>query len=91
MQTLSSPIGVKFQITLPKKVREALGIRRAGELLGFLVDGSKVTLTKAEVVPQGRSFTAREWAKLVRLSEGSRGRTRSAKEYLRRHRRLVRR
>lgn len=91
MQTWSSPIGAKFQITLPKKVREILGIRQAGELIGFLLDGSKVVLTKAEIAPQGQTFTDEEWAKLVRLSEAPIRKTYSGKAYVNRHRGLSRR
>ena len=91
MQTFSSPVGAKFQITLPKKVREALGIRQAGDLVGFLVDGSKVALAKAEIAPQGQAFTESEWAKLVGLSEAPVRKTRSAKAYIQRHRGLIRR
>ena len=91
MQTWSSPVGVKFQITLPKKIREALGIRQAGELIGFLLDGSKVVLTKAEITPQGETFTEKEWAKLVALSEAPARKSYSAKSYISRHRKLTQR
>lgn len=90
MQTWSSPIGVKFQITLPKKVREALGIRSPGELVGFVVDGTKVVLTKAAIVAQGETFTEEEWAKLTRLADVPVRKSYGAKAYLRRHRRLTR-
>lgn len=82
MQTWSSPIGAKFQITLPKKVRQALGIRSPGELVGFLVDGTRVVLTKAAIVAQGETFTEEEWAKLTRLADAPVPRSYDAKTYL---------
>ena len=91
MQTWSSPVGAKFQITLPKKVREALGIRQAGDLIGFWLDGSKVVLAKAEVTPQGQTFTEEEWDTLMGLSKTPVRKTYSAKAFTSRHRRLTRR
>ncbi|MBI4248026.1 MAG: AbrB/MazE/SpoVT family DNA-binding domain-containing protein [Elusimicrobia bacterium] len=90
MQTWSSHVGAKFQVTLPKKVRDILGIRNKGEIIGFVADGSKVFLTKAEITPQADPFTEDEWAKMLRLSESRAKKTSPAKEFLRRHRRLTR-
>jgi len=90
MQTWSSPVGAKFQITLPKQVRETLGISRPGELVGFLVDGSRITLTKAEITPQADPFTEAEWAKLVHLATAP-AQAVPAKRFLARHKRLTRR
>lgn len=91
MQTWSSHVGAKFQITLPKKVREALGVSRPGELVGFLVDGSKITLTKAEICPQADPFTEEEWGKLLGLAKSPARKARAARHFLARHRTLTRR
>ena len=91
MQTWSSPVGVKFQITIPKPVREALGVGRPGELVGFSVDGSQITLSKAKIAPQADSFTEAEWNKLVRMAKSPAKKTRSAKNFLARHKKLTRR
>ncbi|MFA5139295.1 MAG: AbrB/MazE/SpoVT family DNA-binding domain-containing protein [Elusimicrobiota bacterium] len=90
MQTWSSHVGVKFQVTLPKHVRKALGITQPGELVGFLVDGSRITLTKAEITPQADALTEAEWGKLVRLAKCSPKKTSPAKRFLARHKRLTR-
>lgn len=90
MQTWSSRVGAKFQVTLPKKVRELLGIRNKGEIIGFVADGSKVFLTKAEITPQADPFTEDEWARLTRLAESPPKKTFPAKAFLSRHRRLTR-
>ena len=91
MQSWSSPVGAKFQITLPKKVREVLGIHQQGQLVGFLIDGSKVILTKAEITSQADPFTEEEWDKLIQFAEKRPKKTYGAKEFLSRHRRLTRR
>ena len=90
METWSSHVGAKFQITLPKHVRKALGITHPGELVGFLVDGSEITLTKAEITPQADPFTEAEWSKLVRLAKSPAKKTLPAKRFLARHKRLTR-
>ncbi len=91
MQTWSSHVGAKFQITLPKKVREALGVSRPGELVGFLVDGSNITLTKAEIAPLADPFTEGEWDKLLRLAKSPARKARTARQFLARHRILTHR
>jgi AbrB family looped-hinge helix DNA binding protein len=83
MDTWSSHVGAKYQITLPKHVREVLGIRHPGGLVGFFVDGSKITLTKAAI-------TEEEWSKLICLAKTPVKRTSSAKQFLAKHRRLTR-
>ena len=91
MQTWSSPVGAKYQITLPKAVRKAMGISRPGELVGFLVDGSKITLAKAEVAAQADSFTEEEWSRLVRMGKSAAKPRSTAARFMARHKRLTRR
>lgn len=67
---LTSTVGPKGQLTLPKVVRELLGIRQPGELVGFMVDkkARKVSLAKLKVVPDtGEDFTNEEYRKLLDL------------------------
>ncbi|MBI4669925.1 MAG: AbrB/MazE/SpoVT family DNA-binding domain-containing protein [Elusimicrobia bacterium] len=63
--TLSS----KAQITLPKDVRNMLGIGHPGDLVGFLVDPEAcvVKLTRVEAVPVDEEFTEAEYRKLAKL------------------------
>lgn len=49
METYSSAVGAKFQITLPKKVRQALGIKDPGTLVGFRIEGTRVTIARAKI------------------------------------------
>jgi len=90
METWSSPVGAKFQITLPKPVRKSLGIERPGERVGFLAEGSKITLTKVEIVPQADPLTEAEWSRLLKLAKRPAKKLRAAKQFLARHKRLAR-
>ena len=51
---ITSPVGAKAQVTLPKAVREALHLKAQHDLVGFVVHGGRVALTRIEPVP---SFT----------------------------------
>jgi AbrB family looped-hinge helix DNA binding protein len=90
METWSSHVGAKYQVTLPKHVRAALGISRPGELVGFMVDGSKITLTRAEITPRSDAFTEAEWSQLVRLAKSPAKKASPAKQFLARHKNLTR-
>ena len=65
--TLSS----KAQITLPKEVRETLGLKSAGELVGFMVDpdSHRVELTRMRVTPEEPDFTEAEYRKLLGIAK----------------------
>lgn len=89
MENCSSTVGAKFQITLPKKVRQRLGISKPGGLVGFMMDGSRIVLTKAEIAPEGDSFTEEEWSKLVSLARSAPKKTYSSKEYRERLKKLT--
>jgi AbrB family looped-hinge helix DNA binding protein len=52
MPALSSRLTVKGQTTIPKTVRERLGLRR-GDLVVFEVDDDRVTLRKATPLDRG--------------------------------------
>lgn len=66
----------KAQITLPKSVREALGVGRPGDLVGFLIDPEihTVKLTRVEAVPVDEEFTQAEYKKLRKLCGQKKGR-----------------
>ena len=63
-----SPLGAKAQVTLPKAVRLALGLKEKEDVLGFIVDGKKVALTRIEPIPSSNPFTEEEWEKIERLA-----------------------
>ena len=67
MATLSS----KAQITLPKRIRELLGLREKGERVGFVVDEKtrRIVLTKMTLVPAEESYTEEELRKLLKLAK----------------------
>lgn len=63
-----SPLGNKAQVTLPKAVREALGGVGKSDLVGFIVEGRRVAVTRIEPVPSSDPFTEEEWARLRKLA-----------------------
>ena len=65
---ITSPVGAKAQVTLPKMVREALHLKAQHDLVGFLVQGDRVALTRIEPVPSSDPFTDQEWKKIERLA-----------------------
>jgi|GEM_PF-2163294 len=68
MQTYGCPIGAKFQVTIPKEVRMVLGIKSKGDLVGFMVEGNHVNLTKARIQAE-EVFSDEEWQKILQLSK----------------------
>ncbi len=71
------PLSSKCQITLPKAVRELLGIRSKGDLVGFILDpeAKRVQLTRVEAVPVQEDFTPEEYQKLLGLSRKKGGKS----------------
>lgn len=65
---LMATVGPKGQTTLPKKVREFLGITDSGEFLGFTFDNKlkTVRLTRLRIEPT-EEFTEEEYKKLLAL------------------------
>lgn len=63
-----SSMGNKAQITLPKAVRQALGVKEKTGLVGFIVRGKRVALTRIEPVPASDPFTEEEWRKIRTLA-----------------------
>ncbi|MBI4676880.1 MAG: AbrB/MazE/SpoVT family DNA-binding domain-containing protein [Elusimicrobia bacterium] len=62
-----SPMGAKAQVTLPKAVRQTLGLSEK-DMVGFVVDGKRVALTRIEPVPSSDPFSEEEWRKIERLA-----------------------
>ena len=65
---ITSPVGAKAQITLPKAVREALHLKAHRDLVGFVIQGGRVALTRIEPVPSSDPFTDAEWTSIERLA-----------------------
>lgn len=65
---ITSPVGAKAQVTLPKAVREALHLKAQRDLVGFVIQGGRVALTRIEPVPSSDPFTDAEWAKIEQLA-----------------------
>ena len=65
---ITSPVGAKAQVTLPKVVREALHLKAQHDLVGFVIQGDRVALTRIEPVPSSDPFTDEAWRKIERLA-----------------------
>ena len=65
---ITSPVGAKAQVTLPKVVREALHLKAQHDLVGFVIQGDRVALTRIEPVPSSDPFSDEEWKKIERLA-----------------------
>ena len=86
---ITSPVGAKAQVTLPKVVREALHLKAQHDLVGFVIQGDRVALTRIEPVPSSDPFTDEEWKKIERLAAQAPAATREnaadSLRYLKRH------
>lgn len=69
----AAPIKANGDLRLPKPIRRALHLRPSRDLVGFLIEGGRVVLTKATVVPELR-LSDEEVAFLARLSKRGTGR-----------------
>ncbi len=65
---ITSPLGAKAQVTLPKAVREVLRLKAQHDLVGFVIHEGRVALTRIEPVPSSDPFTDEEWKKIDRLA-----------------------
>ena len=65
---ITSPVGAKAQVTLPKAVREALHLKAQSDLVGFIIQGGRVALTRIEPVPSSDPFSDHEWKQIERLA-----------------------
>lgn len=74
MQTFLSTLGVKAQVTLPKNVRNFLRLK-TGDPVGFIVDGSRVSVCRAVISPSHDPFTQEEWKKITAAFKSRGGKT----------------
>ena len=85
MTFLTATMGPKGQITLPKKVRLALGVVEKGALVGFMLDekSGAVRLAKMKLVPEEEGYTQEELRKLLKMTHDKTGKHfDSAKDFL---------
>lgn len=83
----------KYQVTIPKEARKALGLRCSEDPIGFVIDQEThtVTLTKVDITPAIDDFTDEEYRKLLKLADEPGGKNcKSAEEALDFHKKLTR-
>lgn len=75
-------ISSKGQITIPKEIREKLGIQNKGDVVGFEITNRGVLIRHLEIKESSDNFTSEEWKKLEKLAN-TKGKTYSnAKAFL---------
>ena len=65
---VTATVDTNAQLTLPKAVRRALHLRTRRDLIGFVIHGGRVALTRIEPVPSTDPFTEKEWRAIDRLA-----------------------
>ena len=88
MSTLmTATLSSKAQLTLPKRIRELLGLREKGDQVGFIVDENtrRVVLTKITLVPAEEPYTEDELRKLLKLATAPGKRTFASAEAFLKH------
>ena len=77
MKMVTATLTGKAQITVPKAVRELLGMKTCGEVLGFLLDEAhhSVRLTRVNLVPAEEEFSEEEYRQLLGLAKEPGGKT----------------
>ena len=73
---VTAPLSSKAQITLPKPVRQLLGVSAKGDRIGFLIDerAHRVFITKVKLVPE-EPYTKEDIRKLLKLRKEPGGKT----------------
>ena len=82
----------KYQVTIPKEVRQILGIDNPDDPLGFVIDTGthSVKLTRIEIIPSGEDCTDEEYKKLLRICDKHEGKIcKTAEEALTFHKKLT--
>ena len=84
---LTAPLSSKAQLTLPKRVRDLLGVREKGDRVGFLIDEKyhRITITKVDLVPAEEPYTDEEIRKLLKLRKEPGGKTFDSMEAFLKH------
>ena len=74
---ITAPVSSKAQLTLPKRVRELLGVREKGDRVGFWIDekAHRIVITKVDLIPAEPDYTDEELRKLLKLTKGPGGKT----------------
>ncbi len=74
MTWITASLGPKGQITLPKEIREVLGVQER-DLVGFVLDekSGTVRLTRMEIRPAGGEYTEEELRKMMGLAKAKGG------------------
>ncbi len=87
MTRITAPLGAKGQLTLPKEIRDALGLREKGDLVGFVLDekSKTVRLTRMEIRPAGEEYTEEELRKLMGIAKEPGGKKFPSAEAFLRH------
>ncbi len=77
----------KAQLTLPKRVRQLLGVHEKGDRIGFLIDekSHRIFLAKVDLVPSEASYTNDEVRKLFKLRKEPGGTTFESAEAFLKH------
>lgn len=74
---MTATLSSKAQLTLPRRIRELLGVGAAGDQVGFLVNERthRILLTPVAVMPADAPYTNAELRKLFRLAKSRKGKT----------------
>ncbi len=77
MTLVTASLTSKAQLTLPKPVRELLGVHAKGDRVGFLLDekGHRILITRVDLVPTETPYTQTEIRKLFKLARARGGKT----------------
>ena len=84
---LTAPLSSKAQLTLPKRVRDLLGVREKGDRVGFLIDekAHRIVITKVDLVAADEPYTTEEIRKLLKLRKEPGGKTFESAEAFLKH------
>ena len=84
---VTAPLSSKAQLTLPKRVRELLGVREKGDRIGFLIDekSHRIVITKVDLVASEEAYTKEEIRKLLKLAKEPGGKTFDSAEAFLKH------
>ena len=84
---VTAPLSSKAQLTLPKRVREFLGVREKGDRGGFLIDekAHRIMIARVDLVPAEQPYTDEEIRKLLALRKEPGGKTFDSAEAFLKH------
>ncbi len=87
LKMITAPLSSKAQLTLPRRVREILGVREKGERVGFLIDekAHRITITKVDLISSEEAYTDEELRKLLKLRKERGGTTFNSAEAFLKH------